>query len=61
MIHLAYLPVNAAFAFVLGLDVRTASVFRIDGEALFFSTRDDAAAALARHGLALDGNKVVTG
>jgi hypothetical protein len=59
MIALAYFPANAAFAFVLGADLRVATMFRLDGEDMFFTSRDEAAAALARHRLALDGNKVV--
>ncbi len=59
MIALAYFPVNAAFAFILGPDLKVATMFRLDGEDLFFRSRDEAQAALARHRLALDGNKVV--
>ena len=58
MIALAFFPANAAFAFILGADSRVATMFRLDGEDLFFPNRDEAA-ALARHRLALDGNKVV--
>ena len=59
MIALAYVPANAAFAFILGRDLRVATMFRLDGEDMFFPNRDEAAAALARHRLALDGNDVI--
>jgi hypothetical protein len=59
MISLAYFPVNAAFAFILGPDLKVATMFRLDGEDLFFRTRAEAVAALKRHNLGLDGNKVV--
>jgi hypothetical protein len=59
MIALAYFPANAAFAFILGRDLRVATMFRLDGEDMFFPNRDEAAAALARHRLALDGNDVI--
>jgi hypothetical protein len=60
MISLVYLAANSAFAFVLGRDLRAATMFRLDGEAMFFPNRDEAALALARHRLALDGDEVVT-
>lgn len=59
MIALAYFPANNAFAFILGPDLRVATMFRLDGEDLFYRSRDDAKAALARHRLTLDGDKVV--
>ena len=59
MIALAYFPANSAFAFILGADSRVATMFRLDGENMFFPNRDEAKAALARHRLALDGDKVV--
>ena len=59
MIALAFFPANSAFAFILGPDLKVATMFRLDGEDLFFPSRDEAALALKRHNLGLDGNKVV--
>jgi hypothetical protein len=59
MISLAYFPANSAFAFIIGPDLKVATMFRIGDEDLFFRTRDEAVAALKRHNLGLDGNKVV--
>ena len=61
MISLVYFPANAAVAFILGRDLRVATMFRLDGENMFFRNRDEAAAALVRHRLARDrdGNDVV--
>lgn len=59
MITLRYLPINAAWAFLFGADIATASIVEMDGRRLFDS-RDQAMHAANRAGLKVDTAGVVS-
>ena len=58
--RLVYLPVNAAWVFLFGDDLRTAQIITLSSEERFIRSRKDAVAAAKRHGLAVSPRGVVT-
>ncbi len=53
-IRLKYFPVNAAWAFIFGRDLRTAQVITMCGEGRMFQKRTQAVAAAKRCSLKVD-------
>ena len=60
MLTLKHFPVNAAYGYVLGTDLRTARPFNLAGEPLLFPTRSAAVDAAARKGLHVARDGAVT-
>jgi hypothetical protein len=58
--RLVYLPVNAAWVFLFGDDLRTAQIITLSSEERFIRSRKDAVAAAKRHGLAVSKSGAVT-
>lgn len=58
--RLVYLPVNAAWVFLFGDDLRTAQIITLSSEERFIRERKDAVAAAKRHGLVVSKSGVVT-
>lgn len=57
---LAYLPVNAAWVFVFGSDVRFLSIVTLEGFPRFFTRRSEAVEAARFRGLKVDRNNNVS-
>ena len=58
--HLLFFPVNNAYAFVFGHDLRTAQLIRMIGHEMFFQTRREAVEAARFCGLLVSPKGVVT-
>jgi hypothetical protein len=54
--RLMFLPVNQAWAFVFGTDLRTATIEPMGDHGRFFTTRDAAVQAATAQGLGVDSN-----
>ena len=58
--HLLFFPVNNAYAFVFGSDLRTAQLIRMVGHDMFFQTRREACEAARFCGLQVSARGVVS-
>ena len=58
MLKLYFFPVNNAWAFVFGKDIRTATPLRLDGFDLFFQSRKEAVKAANHRGINVQRNGV---